>query len=100
MVEMGTFVAILLGQVVGGLMVAVPQVGPDYVAIACVGLALVGRLVSQFIPLTPATDPDLKINWNPVTETWRNLKLAKRQHWWCSAPCSASAGCGFSAPCF
>ncbi len=28
MVEMGTFVAILLGQVVGGLMVAVPQVGP------------------------------------------------------------------------
>jgi 1-acyl-sn-glycerol-3-phosphate acyltransferase len=45
--------------------------------IACVALALVGRLVSQFIPLTPATDPDLKINWNPVTETWRNLKLAK-----------------------
>ncbi|MBW8722853.1 MAG: MFS transporter, partial [Polaromonas sp.] len=77
MVEMGTFVAILLGQVVGGLMVAVPQVGPDYVAIACVALALVGRLVSQFIPLTPATDPELKINWNPVTETWRNLKLAK-----------------------
>jgi len=76
MVEMGTFVAILLGQVVGGLMVAVPQVGPDYVAMACVGLALVGRLVSQFIPLTPATDPGLKINWNPVTETWRNLKLA------------------------
>lgn len=76
MVEMGTFVAILLGQVVGGLMVAVPQVGPDYVAIACIGLALVGRLVSQFIPLTPATDPGLKINWNPVTETWHNLKLA------------------------
>ena len=63
-------------QVVGGLMVAVPQVGPDYVAIACIGLALIGRLVSQFIPLTPATDPGLKINWNPVTETWRNLKLA------------------------
>jgi MFS family permease len=98
MVEMGTFVAILLGQVVGGLMVAVPQVGPDYVAIACVGLALVGRLVSQFIPLTPATDPDLKINWNPVTETWRNLKLAKETRW-CSAPCWASAGCGFSARC-
>jgi len=76
MVEMGTFVAILLGQVVGGLLVAVPHVGPDYVAMACVGLALVGRLVSQFIPLTPATDPGLKINWNPVTETWRNLKLA------------------------
>ena len=76
MVEMGTFVAILLGNVVGGLIIAVPQVGPDYVAMACVTLALAGRAVAQFIPLAPATDPGLKINWNPVTETWRNLKLA------------------------
>ncbi len=76
MVEMGTFVAILLGNIVGGLIVAVPQAGPAYVAIACVATALVGRLVAQFIPLAPATDPNLKINWNPVTETWRNLKLA------------------------
>ncbi|MDQ3059370.1 MAG: MFS transporter [Pseudomonadota bacterium] len=77
MVEMGTFVAILLGQVVGGLMVAVPGVGPQYVAVACVGLALAGRVVAQFIPKAPATDPGLKINWNPVTETWRNLQLAR-----------------------
>jgi 1-acyl-sn-glycerol-3-phosphate acyltransferase len=76
MVEMGTFVAILLGNIVGGLIVAIPEVGPDYVAIACVALALAGRAVAQFIPLAPATDPGLKINWNPVTETWRNLKLA------------------------
>ncbi len=76
MVEMGTFVAILLGQVAGGLLVAVPGVGPMYVALACVGLALMGRAVAQYIPLAPATDPDLKINWNPLTETWRNLKLA------------------------
>ncbi len=78
MVEMGTFVAILLGNIVGGLMIAIPQVGPDYVAMACVALALAGRVVAQFIPLAPATDPDLKINWNPVTETWRNLKMANQ----------------------
>ena len=78
MVEMGTFVAILLGNIVGGLIVAIPQVGPTYVAIACVGVALAGRAVAQFIPLAPATDPDLKINWNPFTETWRNLKLANQ----------------------
>ena len=78
MVEMGTFVAILLGNIVGGLMIAIPRVGPVYVAAACVALALAGRLVAQFIPLVPATDPGLKINWNPFTETWRNLKLAKQ----------------------
>ena len=76
MVEMGTFVAILLGNIVGGLIVAIPGVGPLYVAIACVALALAGRGVAQFIPLAPATDPGLKINWNPVSETWHNLRLA------------------------
>ncbi|CAN5670122.1 MFS transporter [soil metagenome] len=76
MVEMGTFVAILLGQVAGGLLVAVPAIGHETVAVACVVLALVGRVIAQVIPSAPATDPDLKINWNPVTETLRNLKLA------------------------
>ena len=76
MVEMGTFVAILLGNVVGGLLVAVPQVGHAWVAIACIALAVLGRAVAQFIPRAPATDPGLQINWNPVTETWRNLRLA------------------------
>src|SRR5450830_992019 len=77
MVEMGTFVAILLGQVAGGLLVAVPAVGHAEVAVACVLLALLGRGVAQAIPATPATDPGLKINWNPVSETWRNLRLAR-----------------------
>jgi len=76
MVEMGTFVAILLGNVAGGLIVAIPEVGRHYVAIACVLLAVVGRGVAQLIPPVPATDPGLKINYNPVTETVRNLKLA------------------------
>ena len=76
MVEMGTFVAILLGQVAGGLLVAIPSIGPHYVAIACVAVALIGRATSQFVPASPSTDPSLVINWNPITETWRNLKLA------------------------
>ncbi|MCE1194152.1 MAG: MFS transporter [Acidovorax sp.] len=76
MVEMGTFVAILLGNVAGGLLVALPGIGHTTVAIACVAAALVGRAVAQFIPSAPATDPGLTINWNPFSETWRNLKLA------------------------
>ncbi|WP_431510749.1 MFS transporter [Variovorax sp. DAIF25] len=76
MVEMGTFVAILLGQVAGGLLVAVPQIGHLSVAIACVAVALIGRAVAQAIPPAPATDPSLVVNWNPVSETWRNLQLA------------------------
>ena len=77
MIEMGTFVAILLGNVAGGLLVALPGIGHSTVAIACVLLALVGRVVAQGIPSAPATDPALRINWNPLTETWRNLQLAR-----------------------
>jgi 1-acyl-sn-glycerol-3-phosphate acyltransferase len=76
MVEMGTFVAILLGSLAGGLLVAMPAVGAHYVAIACVAVAVLGRLTAQAVPASPSTDPGLVINWNPVSETWRNLKLA------------------------
>lgn len=77
MVEMGTFVAILLGNVAGGLIIAVPEIGAHHVGFSCVGVALLGRVVAHYIPASPATDPDLKINWNPFTETVRNLKLAR-----------------------
>lgn len=76
MVEMGTFVAILMGNVAGGLIIAVPEIGAHHVGFACVGLAVLGRVVAHYIPASPATDPQLKINWNPFTETVRNLKLA------------------------
>lgn len=79
MVEMGTFVAILLGQVAGGLLIAIPARGAAYVAWACLAVAVLGRVVAQAVPLSPATDPGLKINWNPFSETWRNLKLAHGQ---------------------
>jgi 1-acyl-sn-glycerol-3-phosphate acyltransferase len=76
MVEMGTFVSILLGSVAGGLLIAMPEVGARATAWACLGLAVLGRAVAQAIPPSPSTDPALRINWNPITETWRNLKLA------------------------
>ncbi|MET4579083.1 MFS transporter [Ottowia thiooxydans] len=77
MLEMGTFVAILLGNVIGGLLVSIPGIGHAVVAASCLALAVAGRVTAQFIPRAPATDPGLAINWNPVTETWRNLKLAR-----------------------
>jgi MFS family permease len=77
MVEMGTFVAILLGNMAGGLLVALPGNGPLFVALAGVALAVLGRALAHRIPASPATDPTLQINWNPLTETWRNLQRAQ-----------------------
>lgn len=80
MVEMGTFVAILIGTLVGGELAGLSRggdvIGPLYVGALCLALALAGRLVSRGVPVSPAPQPDLRINWNPLSETWRNLKLA------------------------
>ena len=78
MVEMGTFVSILLGSLAGGVLIALPQIGPTAVAVACFAVALAGRWAAQAVPHSPATDPGLQINWNPFTETWRNLVLARQ----------------------
>jgi len=77
LVEMGTFVAILLGNVAGGLLIALPDGGALAVGLCCLAVALLGRWTAQRVPATPAPMPDLRIEWNPWRETWRNLRLAR-----------------------
>jgi hypothetical protein len=77
MTEMGTFVAILLGNVAGGLLVAITDVGHLAVSVACLTIAIWGRWMSGRIPVLTATHPEQTINWNPVTETLHNLRLAR-----------------------
>jgi len=78
LVEMGTFVAILIGTMAGGLLVKSGANGPVLVAIGCVTLAVAGRIAAHLIPDSPAPAPELRINWNPFSETWRNLHIAAR----------------------
>ena len=77
MTEMGTFVAILLGNVAGGLLVAIPEVGHITVSVACMAVAVFGRWMSGRIPPLTPTHPDQTINWNPISETLHNLRLAR-----------------------
>jgi 1-acyl-sn-glycerol-3-phosphate acyltransferase len=79
MVEMGTFVAILLGTIGGGLLIdRLGEHGALATAAVVLVLALAGRVAAQFVPHSPAADPGLAINWNPFSETWRNLQIAHR----------------------
>ena len=77
LVEAGTFVAILLGTLAGGLL-AGAAVHPTWVALAGLLLAAVGYLFSRGIPAAPAPDPDLVVNLNPFSETWRNIGFARQ----------------------
>ncbi len=77
LVEMGTFVAILLGTIAGGLVVAVKPFGLAAASALVLAIAVLGWLASRAIPPTPAVAPDLAINWNPISETWRNLRIGR-----------------------
>ncbi len=79
LVQMGTFVAILLGTILGGVMIAEEQ-GRLYVAYAIIFFAMAGYISSRYIPVTPSLNQDLKINWNFFGETYRNIKFLKSNH--------------------
>ncbi|SEO48195.1 MFS transporter [Aquisalimonas asiatica] len=74
LVEMGTFLAILIGTIAGGLLIERADAGPALVSIAVVVLAVLGYLASRRIPNAPAAAPDLTINWNLFGEIARNLR--------------------------
>ena len=76
LVEMGTFVAILLGEIVGGLVIAIKPDGPILAGATAIAIAVAGYVVSRGIPVMPAVAPELRINWNPFTETAHNLRFA------------------------
>jgi len=77
--EMGTFTAILLGTVLGGVLMSPMAGGMGPLMLAIVLLALLGRWKAQGIPATPALSPQLKMGWNPLAETWRNLDRIHHQ---------------------
>jgi 1-acyl-sn-glycerol-3-phosphate acyltransferase len=79
LVEMGTFLAILLGTVLGGVLIS-QENSAVLVSVAVIAIACAGYLVSRAVPGAPAAAPDLKINWNPITETWANLKFTRGNH--------------------
>ena len=73
-VEMGTNLAILLGTILGGVLIAWRQ-GHLWVSSAIILIAVLGYLSSRAIPPAPPAAPHLKINWNPLSETWNILRF-------------------------
>ena len=78
LVEAGTFVAILLGTLTGGVLAGLDG-GIVWIVGICFIAALVGFLTSCRIPTAPAPAPELKISLNPFGETLRCIGLAHRE---------------------
>ena len=73
LVESGTFMAILLGTIFGGILAGISSKTGAVVSCAVISLAVLGYLSSLGIPRTTSANPLLKIRWNPISETFRNV---------------------------
>lgn len=78
LVEMGTFVAILLGTMAAGILIQFSN-GVFYTAATVIVVAVSGWLCSRGIPSAAAASPNLRINWNPVTQTIRTIGFARKE---------------------
>lgn len=78
LIEMGTFVGILLGEILGAMLVVHKPWGVELIAAGAVIVAVIGYVTSLKIPYSPAPEPELKINWNAATETVRNIRFSKQ----------------------
>jgi len=60
LVEAGTYVAILVGMILGGAMHIMDSV------VAVIVVAVIGYLVCRWVPPAPAQTEETKVDWNPV----------------------------------
>lgn len=60
LVEAGTYVAILVGMILGGVMPIMAS------TIAVIAIALIGYMVCRWVPPAPAQTTETKVDWNPI----------------------------------
>ncbi|PCD01868.1 MFS transporter [Sphingomonas spermidinifaciens] len=68
LVEAGTYLSILLGTVTAG------WIGVEAAAALVIVVALVGLAAGRQVPSAPRVGPMLKLNWNPLTASWRLIR--------------------------
>jgi 1-acyl-sn-glycerol-3-phosphate acyltransferase len=81
LVDSGTFIAILIGTIAGGLLIPESTAGESgqtniAASLTMMVVAVGTYLCSRFIPRAAATDPGLTVNYNPFTATWGVIRFA------------------------
>ena len=75
LIEAGTFLAILIGTIAGGVLILEGH-GILAVSALVLAVALLGLLASLFIPRAAAEAPNLKLGFNIAAHTWEMIRDA------------------------
>jgi 1-acyl-sn-glycerol-3-phosphate acyltransferase len=79
LIEMGTFLAILLGTIASGALMAHGLEGGRLVAAAAMVVAVIGYRASRAIPVGTAAAPELTISRGLFGPTWNLVRCAARE---------------------
>lgn len=77
LIELGSFLAILLGTILGGVVVGLGDDASTYAAISVVAIAVLGVVCSRALQPTNAVRPELPVRMNPIPvlrEMWTILR--------------------------
>jgi acyl-[acyl-carrier-protein]-phospholipid O-acyltransferase/long-chain-fatty-acid--[acyl-carrier-protein] ligase len=73
LIEAGTFLAILIGTIAGGVLILTDR-GVLAVSLLVMAVAILGLLASLFIPRAAAQAPGLKLGFNIAAHTWEMVR--------------------------
>lgn len=79
LIEGGTFLSILLGTILGGIVIRAEN-GIIIVSALVMMFAIIGYLASLFIPKASVSDKNLQINFNIYAATKNIIGFAKHEH--------------------
>lgn len=77
LIEAGTYASILQGTIFGGLIITLNEM---FLPGIILGVAVLGLLVSLFIPYQKPANAKLKVDKNFLRSTWKNMTFAKQNH--------------------
>lgn len=78
LVEMGTFLAILIGTMVGSYYI-VQDGGKNIISSILILFSVVGYIASRFVPKAESSFPNEKIDYNPITSSISLFKVLKER---------------------
>ena len=75
--ETTTKLAILVGAVAGVFVYSGFEGRPAMVGVVMLAVALAGTVSALYVPRTPPGDRRARLQWNPLSATWANWKVAR-----------------------
>jgi 1-acyl-sn-glycerol-3-phosphate acyltransferase len=77
LIEMGTFLAILIGTLLGGALAGHGEA--EVISAWVLGVAIFGWSTSLFVPKAPAADPGLKLSFNFISDIREMMDACKQR---------------------